>query len=122
MGASLSVRSQRHAEALKRRRLSDLPPRLSPLPFGPRKPCNVCFETDAEFPFDTPTHGCRHPVDVCASCIETYICTKIEGGTLTLKCPSQSCSVQMDVAEIQTSLADRHKEALESVELTGFAS
>lgn len=109
MGAqqSTAVRRPRDKElpALPSERLATAP---SPRPV----PCTICLEHDVAFPPKKPAARCSHPVEVCVSCLEMYVCVGIKDG-VTLKCPTMGCTSQMEVDEIQASLGDGHKAEFE---------
>ncbi|KAF8603512.1 hypothetical protein BDV93DRAFT_606788 [Ceratobasidium sp. AG-I] len=88
------------------------PPRLSTLDFPPLQRCTICLDFKLFFPACPPTSGCAHLIEVCPSCLETYVCLGIKDG-ICLNCPTVGCSSQMDVSEIRTSLGDGHKEEFE---------
>lgn len=71
--------------------------------------CAVCLEYDMEFPSTPPTPGCTHAIDVCASCLSSYVSSGINDA-LSLKCPTADCIGQMDVDEIQACIGEGHKQ------------
>jgi hypothetical protein len=74
--------------------------------------CSICMENDVDFPSSPPTPGCTHRIDVCVSCLRSYVCSGIKSA-LNLRCPSLNCIGQMDVDEIRASLGESHKEEFE---------
>lgn len=67
------------------------------------------YEGDVDFPVSTPTPGCTHKIDVCTSCLRSYVSSGIQNA-LSLRCPTLGCIGQMDVDEVRASLGEKHKE------------
>ncbi|QRV87120.1 RING finger protein [Ceratobasidium sp. AG-Ba] len=67
-------------------------PLPSPANVVTEQSCIVCYELDVPFPSTTPTTACRHPVNVCASCLEQHVCSQISEGRIRIRCPALECS------------------------------
>lgn len=61
------------------------------------KECVVCTEDKAvaEFPKQL-TPQCTHTTDICKICIDRWIATQMEQGTVPIKCIDQACQGRLD--------------------------
>lgn len=116
MGARLSTRARPRTQPTPAKPLPLVPVDIGTSEFdvsaalGPR--CTICLEYNMEFPSTPPTPGCTHAIDVCASCLRSYVSSGISNA-LSLRCPTTDCIGQMDVDEIQACIGESHREEFE---------